>query len=499
MAHKAQSAATTIFAMAATVTLGLFPTTSPSVALLAGTLLVMGGNTNGEGLKMRQELSGCHLSDCSNWPGGYISTDPGTHYAGYDFQIIPWSAVAPLTTQGGLDYDASQLEGVARFEDALDTYYHPGTPIVGVGISGSANLMNKELRKLQAARDAGEPAPSPLDLSFLLIGDANRPNGGLFARFPGLVTNGVTFDGPAPVTDYQVTDVSWAWDPVSDFPNYPLNVVADLNSLIGYESLHSVYLPADPTDPSTVRQDVTVGNTRYITLEPDHLPLLLPLRNLGVPEPIIDALRAPLEYVVELGYDRSISPGTPTPAQWIPPLRNPISVALGFVGAVGQGLGDLVGNETPNFTPDVPAQQQSTLMSANVVSAAKSSGPTGPTGPAAVAPPVDSKKSTPVETETLPLVRNSLKAVVGETGMTGGTQSPTSQPEPSSTGSTTSNTTSSTSTVTGTTGTTGTASTTATTGTTGTKGTTGTASTSSSSGASGTAGASNSGGSTSSS
>src|SRR5882757_87541 len=303
MTLKMQSTVTTIFAVTATAILGLIPTTGPSVALLAGTLLVMGGNTNGEGAKMRQELSGCHLSDCSNWPGGYISTDPGTPYAGYDFQIIPWSAVAPFQTQGSLDYDGSQLEGVARLEDALDTYYHPGTPIVGVGISGSAGVMNTVMRKLQADRDAGEPAPSPTDLSFLVIGNGNRPNGGLFARFPGLTLNGVTFDGPAPVTDYKVTDVSWAWDPVSDFPNYPLNVIADLNSLIGYISLHSVYLPADPTDPSTVRQDVTVGNTRYITLEPDHLPLLLPLQLIGVPQPIINALRTPLEYVVELGYD----------------------------------------------------------------------------------------------------------------------------------------------------------------------------------------------------
>src|SRR3954471_221217 len=117
MKRKLQSAATTIFAVAATVTLGLVPTASPGVALLANTLLVMGGNTNGEGAKMRQELSGCHLSDCSNWPGGYISTDPGTPYAGYDFRIVPWSAVAPFQTQGGLDYDGSQLEGVSKFND----------------------------------------------------------------------------------------------------------------------------------------------------------------------------------------------------------------------------------------------------------------------------------------------------------------------------------------------------------------------------------------------
>ena len=41
--------------------------------------------------------------------------------------------------------------------------------------------------------------------------------------------------------------------------------------------------------------------------------------------------------IVELGYDRSIPPGEPTPARLIPPL-NPVTVAADLVNAIGEGI-----------------------------------------------------------------------------------------------------------------------------------------------------------------
>ena len=49
-----------------------------------------------------------------------------------------------------------------------------------------------------------------------------------------------------------------------------------------------------------------------------------PLRTLGVPEPLIDVVEPFFRVIVELGYDRSIPPGEPTPARLIPPL-NPVN------------------------------------------------------------------------------------------------------------------------------------------------------------------------------
>ena len=430
MALKLQCVLMTAVAVAFVAVFGILSTTASGVALLAGTLLAMGGNSNPDGVGMPYELSGCRLSDCSSWPPGYISGAPGTHYSDYNFQIVKWSAQTPFTTgSDGTLYGDSQLDGVSKFEAALKDFYVSGTPIVGVGYSSSANVLTKVLRRLQAAHDAGQPTPSPEDLSFLVFGNPNRPNGGIFSRFAGAFLPppiGVSFDGSTPVSDYQVTDISWQWDPASDFPTYPLNLLAVANSAIGFFTLHSVYFNADPTDSDTIVQDVTVGNTRYMLLKPDLLPLLKPLQDIGVPKPVLDLLQAPLEYAVELGYDRTISPATPTPAKWIPPLANPLEVGAGFLQAVAKGVTAAIADLTPPPATDTPS-----TLAAAVPSVTKSDPPQSrmsveptATSPEPTSTSTDTAASTkPTSKPKEPEVRESLKAVVGKTGLTPHTES----------------------------------------------------------------------------
>ena len=51
---------------------------------------------------------------------------------------------------------------------------------------------------------------------------------------------------------------------------------------------------------------------------------------------MIDVVEPVVKVVVELGYDRTIPPGEPTPARLIPPL-DPVKVAADLVNAVGEG------------------------------------------------------------------------------------------------------------------------------------------------------------------
>ena len=62
-----------------------------------------------------------------------------------------------------------------------------------------------------------------------------------------------------------------------------------------------------------------------------------PLRQLGVPEPLIDVVEPFFRVIVDLGYDRSIPPWEPTPARLIPPL-NPVKVTTDLVTAIGEGI-----------------------------------------------------------------------------------------------------------------------------------------------------------------
>lgn len=299
------------------------------IRLMSGTVLAMGGASNPHGLRMAEELE------------GYFSGSPGTPYAGYDFQPVEWSADVVAYGFGSLSYDQSQSEGVAAIDAAIHAAIDAGdsgSPVVAVGYSASAGVLTKELRALGSRREAGLPTPDPSDLSFILFGNPNRPNGGILNRLPGLrlpFPLGVTFDGPTPLTDYQVLDVSWEYDPVSDLPNQPFNVLADLNTLVAFATRHGFYYDVDLTDTSSYVADITVGNTRYVTLRREHLPLLEPLYKwLPVLTPVLDAVEPVMRYVIDLAYDRTVSPAVSTPLAWSPARRDPAAVIDGFISAL---------------------------------------------------------------------------------------------------------------------------------------------------------------------
>lgn len=286
---------------------------------------------------MQQELGGdpfhplptiSPLTPVGVFGKGYIDSvnNPDSPYAGWDFTIVDWPAQISVPLLGMHSYGGSQREGVAALTAALTTVVAglaEDEAVTAFGYSSSANVMVRLMRSLQ---QRGTPAADPLSadqLSFILLGNPNRPNGGILQRFAGLhiPVLDVDFDGATPSdTDYRTLDISWEYDAVADFPTYPLNLLAVANSLIGGLILHGNYFRADIDGPRAF-PDTTVGNVTYITLEPPHLPLLLPLYDLGVPAPLLDLVEPALTTMVDWGYDRTVGPGVAHTAALAPQVR----------------------------------------------------------------------------------------------------------------------------------------------------------------------------------
>ena len=189
----------------------------------------------------------------------------------------PWWKLSGLFD---LTVEQSQQAGVADLELAMAKYGNDHLVIYGE--SAGANLVNREKRKL-AEQYAAETAP---DISFVLEGDPNVPNGGIFARFPGLYIPilDLSFDGPEPTdTPFHTDVINRQYDGVADFPLYPLNVIADLNAVLGVLYLHfnafDVSLPPDPTKSPAYQG--THGDSSYYLFPTQDLPLFAPLRGLG--------------------------------------------------------------------------------------------------------------------------------------------------------------------------------------------------------------------------
>lgn len=297
---------------------------SADIGLVSNTLLAMGGNTNPTGLTPDMGLLLGGDQRTAESTHGLVNTrrNPDSPFYGWDFDVIEWPAQIWLPILGNWAYEPAQREGQRNFATTLDAVLPSlaaGEQIVALGYSSSANVMVRQMRALQNQADR----PADEQLSFILVGNPNRPNGGVLQRFSGAYIPfvDIPMDGSTPTnTPYRTTDISWEYDPASDFPLYPLNLLAVLNSLVAGFYLHSDYLDADIDGPRAL-PDTTVGAVTYITLAPPRLPLLMPFEDAGVPGRLLDVIEPALTAVIDSAYDRSIDPGTPTTARFTPPVR----------------------------------------------------------------------------------------------------------------------------------------------------------------------------------
>lgn len=373
----ARSALPALVVVATVLTFSVSATVNATIQLLANTLLVMGGNTNPAGLtpKMQQQLGGDpwypdpntdKLKPVGVFGQGYIDAqnNPASPYYGWDFNLVEWPAQVGLKIKGEWTYEESQQQGVHNIDWAIRGLLPtltPGETALAFGYSSSANVMVREMRALQN-QPGGAPATDHLD--FFLMGNPNRPNGGIMQRFPGVYVPllDIRVDGSTPVdTPYPTTDISWEYDTAADFPNYPINMLAVLNSLVSGTYLHGNYYPANVVTGPRALPDTTVGNITYITLAPPHLPLLMPLYYWGFPKALLDLVEPALTVMVDWGYNRSISPGTPATARLIP-LVNPITATVDLVKAIGQGVHNFCDDLKP-VTPAPAAPAAKTVAS----------------------------------------------------------------------------------------------------------------------------------------
>ena len=304
----------TALAAGATVVAAALAPTPPAqvgeVALLSTNALIMAGT----------DMHGVDQAWVDMAIDGYIRPTLGGDYTG-----IPVVTPAQFWPFGGPDdmfFDLSILAGTTVIDAAIDATTEP---TVVFGYSQSSVIATAAKRRLaERAADAANAESTP-PVSFVMLANLNRPNGGLNARFPGAFIEklGWTFSAAAPTdTGFTTIDVARQYDLFADFPRYPLNAIATANAVVAllygtHDYLPVTVDPADPRyDPNTVVQQF--GDTTYYFIPTPMLPLLRPLRDLGFDPVLLDAVEPAMRVLVEFGYDRSTPFGQPTGAQLTP-------------------------------------------------------------------------------------------------------------------------------------------------------------------------------------
>lgn len=244
---------------------------------------------------------------------GYVQTNFDLfikpQYPNYTPQPLftPEGNYALYTGVKSLPLDTSEAQGVTIVDDTIRQQVALGNDVVIKGASQSSTISSMVMPEL-----AAQHVPSS-DVSFVLTGDPNLPNGGLFERLAGLSlpSVGITFNGATPDNLYPTTIYTQEYDGFADVCQYPGDFVCDLNSIAGIEYVHPTYSTLTPAQVTPVSQGGdaiglhTVGDTMttYYMIPTQNLPLLDPLRSIPVVgKPLADLLQPDLKVLVNLGY-----------------------------------------------------------------------------------------------------------------------------------------------------------------------------------------------------
>jgi hypothetical protein len=329
------------------------------------------------------------------------------------FWPFPWEGWGGLS---GAKLDESVASGVAQLTSDLVGGNNPGpdSPVVIFGYSQGATVAG--IVKSQLSR---LPSRDQADINFVLIGNPNRPNGGLFERLEMFGTVPIldaTFGLPTPTnTEMSTVDIAFEYDGVADFPLYPINLLAVLNATAGFWYTHGSYLAPDGRNPDQLpngltpaelaeaiadpanRQRTAGSDTTYVLIPTPNLPLLQPLREFGaftgtefLTDPLIALSQPALRVLIETGYDRSLPYGQPAPFRLIPRV-NPITLTVDLVNAIGQGIQDAAGGTgapVPPVTAAIDVPRATTSDPARRVTARSTrKRPAPPASPAPSPPP----------------------------------------------------------------------------------------------------------------
>jgi hypothetical protein len=329
-----------VTAIAAVVAVGLATPTTAAPQLLAATALIMGGTGQPLSIFDPPLATSSYLADAV----GFINATPDQPTITRTVAVTTPEQFFPVA--GLLTFNESVAQGKALLHTAIENTLSPGNSTVVYGYSQSAVVASLEKIDLIQYYLAHPVETPPADLSFVLLANPMRPNGGILERFVGLTIPllDVTNHGATPTdsgdlgpNSFPTVDISQQYDGWSDFPTYPLNVVATVNAIMGIALLHLNYHSAQM---ATAVKQGTMGDTTYYLIPSETLPLLIPLQLLGVPSPIIKILDAPLRALVEMGYDRQINPGEPVAAQWARSGGDPLADLRTLGVAMQTGLDD---------------------------------------------------------------------------------------------------------------------------------------------------------------
>lgn len=312
---------------------------------LAATVIGVGGRDDPTSTRLRDKLG-------------------GDYALGYENGVF---TPASIQYPASLAFQSSIDDGVPKLAQAVVD----AKGRIRIVAYSEGTLVAEQVKRNLANSTSTDPAPpSPDNLDFVFLASPYLPNGGIFARFPGLRIPGLLpeFSAAQP-TKYGSTYVTNEYDGFADFPAY-FNPLSIANALLGmayahpdqyYDGIHLDDLVEGQTKFTSTGLNAAGGRDAYVLVYNPHLPLFAPIRQVAalllltpLTEPVLGAIEPLVRVAVDMGYtDRTnANAATATPFSFTTPPSNVVEATGALPGAVRQGATDSLAGEPATTLKD---------------------------------------------------------------------------------------------------------------------------------------------------
>jgi hypothetical protein len=314
--------------------------------LLANEGWIMGGTGNPTpDAEYMNDVESLYLSQFSNYTF-YPLTTPEQFCP-----IVCNPAEPPLT------FGQSVEQGVTDLNNVVLPALQQGNNVAVLGYSQSATVASVEMNNLIASN-----APNLNDLHVVLLGDPNSPIGGILDRFQfpdGVGAFSLSpepqhlpfLDIPLSLPDTPTTVIgsdiyTGEYDGWANFPEDPSNLWADLNALIGIQTVHPTY-PELPANTPFIDLG-TIGTAHFYDIA-EPLPALAFMADGGPAGQFFYDMFSPYAILTDdWGYGNPGDPGAGIPVNGV----DPIGVAGPWqIDATGQLVASGVDGFIPKMDP----------------------------------------------------------------------------------------------------------------------------------------------------
>lgn len=241
----------------------------------------------------------------------------------------------PVTGIKSLPIAISVPLGQTILENTISAFTpgpQPGTiPVTLFGYSQSA-IISSLMQRSMGSQVGYLPGLNRSTTSMVTVGQEMSPNGGWYARFPGLnaPSLGWTLYGSTPENQVATTNYTLEYDGFADYPRYPMNIISDLNAALGILTVHLSYanrnyfaknygtvlgsydflmgtqgpgVACNAGSPSCTALPTTSATQKYYFINTPDLPLLAPVRAIPfIGKPLAALVQPFLKVIVDLGY-----------------------------------------------------------------------------------------------------------------------------------------------------------------------------------------------------